>query len=290
MTESRADTQDIRPLRVALLNLMPTKVATETQMARLLGNTPLQVELELLYTRSHRARNIAEEHLLSFYRTFDDVADERFDGLIITGAPVEQLPFEQVEYWRELCRIMDWSTTHVHSTLHICWGAQAGLYHHYGIEKVPLPHKLFGVFEHTVEYRQAILMRGFDETFMAPHSRHTGIRRADVEAEQRLKILASSERAGLYVMTTDRGKQVFVTGHAEYDARTLEGEYLRDRAAGLPIAPPERYYPDDDPSRPPRVTWRAHANLLYANWLNYFVYQTTPYEIADIGTRGTFDA
>lgn len=289
MTEARADTQDIRPLRVALLNLMPTKIATETQMARLLGNTPLQVELELLYTRSHRARNIAEEHLLSFYRTFDDVADERFDGLIVTGAPVEQLPFEQVEYWDELCRILDWSTTHVHSTLHICWGAQAGLYHHYGIEKVPLPHKLFGVFEHAVEYRPSILMRGFDETFMAPHSRHTGIRRADVEAEKRLKILASSERAGLYVMATARGRQVFVTGHAEYDPRTLENEYLRDRAAGLPIAPPENYYPDGDPSHPPRVTWRAHANLLFANWLNYFVYQTTPFEIGDIGTRGTFD-
>lgn len=290
MTESRADTQDIRPLRVALLNLMPTKIVTETQMARLLGNTPLQVELELLYTRSHRARNIAEEHLLSFYKTFDDVAHERFDGLIVTGAPVEHLPFEQVEYWPELCRIMDWSRTHVHSTLHICWGAQAGLYHHYGIEKVALPQKLFGVFEHTVEYRPSILMRGFDEVFMAPHSRHTGIRREDVEAEKRLKILASSERAGLYVMTTAKGRQVFVTGHAEYDARTLESEYLRDCAAGLPIAPPENYYPGDDPSLAPRVTWRAHANLLYANWLNYFVYQTTPFEIGDIGTRGTYDA
>ena len=269
---------------------MPTKIVTETQMARLLGNTPLQVELELLYTRSHRARNIAEEHLLSFYKTFDDVAHERFDGLIVTGAPVEHLPFEQVEYWPELCRIMDWSRTHVHSTLHICWGAQAGLYHHYGIEKVALPQKLFGVFEHTVEYRPSILMRGFDEVFMAPHSRHTGIRREDVEAEKRLKILASSERAGLYVMTTAKGRQVFVTGHAEYDARTLESEYLRDRAAGLPIAPPENYYPGDDPSLAPRVTWRAHANLLYANWLNYFVYQTTPFEIGDIGTRGTYDA
>ena len=290
MNETRAVTQDIRPLQILVLNLMPTKIATETQLSRLLGNTPLQVELELLYTRSHRARNIAEEHLLSFYKTFDDVAHERFDGLIVTGAPVEHLPFEQVEYWPELCRIMDWSRTHVHSTLHICWGAQAGLYHHYGIEKVALPQKLFGVFEHTVEYRPSILMRGFDEVFMAPHSRHTGIRREDVEAEKRLKILASSERAGLYVMTTAKGRQVFVTGHAEYDARTLESEYLRDRAAGLPIAPPENYYPGDDPSLSPRVTWRAHANLLYANWLNYFVYQTTPFEIGDIGTRGTYDA
>lgn len=289
MTETRANRQDIRPLRVAMLNLMPTKIATETQIARLLGNTSLQVELELLYTRSHRARNTTEEHLLSFYKTFDDVENERFDGLIITGAPVEQLPFEQVEYWEELCRILDWSRTNVHSTMHLCWGAQAGLYRHYGIEKVPLEEKLFGVFEHTVDYRQGILMRGFDETFMAPHSRHTGIRRSDVEAEKRLRILASSERAGLYVMTTEKGRQVFVTGHAEYDPRTLETEYLRDKNAGLPIAPPENYYPDGDPARPPRVTWRAHANLLYANWLNYFVYQTTPYEIGDIGVRGTFD-
>lgn len=282
MTETRALTQDIRPLQVAVLNLMPTKIVTETQFARLLGNTPLQVELTLLYTKTHRAKHTPADHLLAFYKTFDDVRDRKFDGLVITGAPVEQLPFEQVEYWDELKAIMEWSKTHVHSTLHICWGAQAGLYYHYGIDKEPLPQKLFGVYEHHVDYRQSILLRGFDDTFWAPHSRYTTVSRAAVERHPELKLLASSDRAGVYAISTKGGRQIFVTGHAEYDADTLDREYRRDVAAGLPIAVPEHYYPDDDPQNPPRAIWRGHANLLFINWLNYFVYQTTPYDIETI--------
>ena len=282
ITESRAISQDIRPLRILVLNLMPTKIATETQLARVLGNTPLQVELELLQVRSHESRNVSQEHMLAFYKTFDQVCDYRYDGMIITGAPVEHLPFEEVDYWDELCTIMEWSKSHVHSTFHICWGAQAGLYYHYGIPKVPLERKLFGVFEHRVERRQSILFRGFDDAFMIPHSRHTTVRREDVEAVSALKILASSPRAGLFALSTDQGRQVFIMGHAEYDADTLEREYLRDKNQGLPIAVPEHYYPDDDDTQPPRVTWRAHANLLYSNWLNYFVYQNTPYDVNTI--------
>ena len=282
ITEARAIRQDIRPLRILVLNLMPTKIATETQLARVLGNTPLQVELELLQMRSHESKNTAQEHMLAFYKTFDQVRDQKFDGMIITGAPVEHLPFEQVDYWPELCEIMAWSRSHVHSTFHICWGAQAGLYYHYGIPKVQLEKKLFGVFPHVVERRSSILFRGFDDVFMAPHSRHTTIRREDVERVGALKILASSEQAGIYAMATDQGRQVFITGHSEYDADTLEREYLRDRNAGLPIDVPENYYPDDDDTRPPRVSWRAHANLLYSNWLNYFVYQNTPYDLSEI--------
>ena len=282
MTETRALTQDIRPLRIALLNLMPNKIQTETQLARLLGNTPLQIELELIHTKTHRSKNTSEEHLLSFYKTFDDVKNQNFDGLIITGAPVEHLPFEEVEYWDELCNIMEWSKTHVHSTFHICWGAQAGLYYHYGIKKYPLGSKMFGIFEHRVDHRGAILFRGFDDTFLAPHSRHTGIKREDVEAVPELKILASSDVAGVYAIMTDGGRQVFVTGHSEYDADTLKNEYLRDKSQGLEIALPVNYFPDDDPSREPKVTWRSHANLLYSNWLNYIVYQTTPYDIKEI--------
>ena len=282
ITESRAISQDIRPLRILLLNLMPTKIATETQLARVLGNTPLQVELELLHTRSHESKNTAQEHMLAFYKTFDQVRDSRYDGMIITGAPVEQLPFEEVDYWPELCEIMEWSKTHVQSTFHICWGAQAGLYYHYGIKKVPLEKKLFGVFPHVVERRSSILLRGFDDVFMVPHSRHTTILREEVANVPALKILASSPQAGIYAMATDQGRQVFVTGHSEYDADTLEREYLRDKAAGLPIAVPENYYPDDDDAQPPRVTWRSHANLLYSNWLNYFVYQNTPYDLNEL--------
>ncbi len=282
MTETRAMTQDIRPLRIALLNLMPNKIQTETQLARLLGNTPLQIELELIHTKTHRSKNTSEEHLLSFYKTFDDVKHENFDGLIITGAPVEHLPFEEVEYWDELCEIMEWSKTHVHSTFHICWGAQAGLYYHYGIEKYPLPEKMFGIFSHRVDHKGAILFRGFDDEFLAPHSRHTGIRRADLEAVPELKILASSDVAGVYAVMTDGGRQVFITGHSEYDADTLKNEYLRDKSQGLDIAIPVNYFPCDDPSKEPSVTWRSHANLLYSNWLNYIVYQTTPYDITEI--------
>ena len=280
--EHRALTQDIRPLQIAIVNLMPTKIDTETQLLRLLGNTALQVEVELIHMKSHQSKNTSAEHLLNFYKTFDDIRDAHFDGMIITGAPVEQMPFEEVAYWDELCRIMEWSRTHVHSTFHICWGAQAGLYYHFGIEKRSLPEKLFGVFPHVVERKSSILFRGFDDTFMVPHSRHTTIDRADVEACSALKILASSPRAGLYAMMTENGKQIFITGHSEYDAVTLEREYLRDKLAGLPIRVPENYYPGDDDTKPPLVSWRSHANLLYSNWLNDFVYQTTPYDITQI--------
>ena len=285
MDELRAAKQDIRPLQVALLNLMPTKIETETQFARLLGNTPLQVELTLLQTATYEAKNTSREHLLSFYQTFDQVCGRKFDGLVITGAPVELLEFEDVEYWDELCRIMEWSKTHVYSTLHICWGAQAALYYHYGIKKYPLPQKLFGVFPHEVEYRNSMLFRGFDDIFMAPHSRHTTICREDVESVPELQILASSEEAGVYVVKTEQGKQIFITGHSEYDAGTLEKEYLRDKNAGLPIEVPKNYYPCDDDTRRPVVSWKSSANLLFMNWLNYFVYQTTPFELDAIGTE-----
>ena len=282
ITESRAISQDIRPLHILVLNLMPTKIVTETQLARVLGNTPLQVELELLQVKSHESKNVSQDHMLAFYKTFDKVRDNRYDGMVITGAPVEHLAFEEVDYWDELCEIMDWSKTHVHSTFHICWGAQAGLYHHYGIPKQPLQQKLFGVFEHRVERKQSILFRGFDDVFMAPHSRHTTVMREDIEAVPALKILASSYEAGVYALHTEGGRQVFIMGHAEYDADTLEKEYLRDKNLGLPIEVPRNYYPNDDDTQPPRVTWRGHANLLYSNWLNYFVYQNTPYDLNEI--------
>ena len=284
MHEVRAAKQDIRPLRVALLNLMPTKIETETQFVRLLSNSPLQVELTLLQTATYEAKNTSREHLLAFYETFEDVKERKFDGLVITGAPVELMEFEDVEYWDELCRIMEWSKTHVYSTLHICWGAQAALYYHYGIKKYPMAEKLFGVFPHEVEYKNSMLFRGFDDVFMAPHSRHTTIHREDVEAVPELQILASSEEAGVYVIKTEQGKQIFITGHSEYDSLTLEKEYLRDKNAGLPIEVPKNYYPDDDDTRKPLVTWRSSANLLFFNWLNYFVYQTTPFELDAIGT------
>ena len=283
MSETRALTQNIRPLRIALLNLMPTKVVTETQLSRLLGNTPLQVELELVQVRSHKSKNTSQEHMLAFYKTFDEVENQFFDGMIITGAPVEQMPFEEVEYWDELCHIMEWSKTHVHSTFHICWGAQAALYYHFGIEKVPLAKKLFGVFPHKVVYKNPILLRGFDDIFWVPHSRHTTVRWEDVAAVPEIKILAGSEEAGLYAMITPGGRQVFITGHSEYDPETLQLEYLRDKNAGLPIDVPKNYFPDDDDTKPPMVRWRGHANLLYSNWLNYIVYQTTPYDVMAIG-------
>ena len=279
MTETRAIEQDIRPLKILVMNLMPTKIATETQLSRLLGNTPLQVYLEFIHTRSYVSRNISQEHLLQFYKTFDQIKERFYDGLIITGAPVEHMPFEEVEYWEELCELMEWSKTHVHSTFHICWGAQAGLYYHYGIDKHELPEKLFGIFPHKVERRSNILMRGFDDVFMAPHSRHTTVYREDIEKCDALKILASSDIAGVYAISTEGGRQVFITGHSEYDPRTLENEYLRDKNAGLPIHVPDNYYPNDDDTQPPLVTWRSHANLLYQNWLNYYVYQTTPYDL-----------
>lgn len=282
MTETRAITQDIRPLQILLLNLMPTKVDTETQLARVLGNTPLQIELELIAPAGHVSKNTSQAHMLAFYKTFDEVRDRTFDGLVITGAPVELMEFEDVDYWPELCEIMEWSKSHVHSTLHICWGAQAGLYYHYGISKRTLPHKLFGVFEHTVEDPNFILFRGFDDHFWVPHSRNTTVSRADIEAVPELKILASSAEAGVYAVKTAQGRQVFLMGHAEYDRETLRKEYMRDLAAGVDIQVPTHYFPNDDPSKKPRVNWRSCAHLLYANWLNYCVYQTSPYDIRDI--------
>lgn len=282
MTETRAMTQDIRPLKILVLNLMPKKIETETQLARLLGNTPLQVELEFLQTATHKATHTSEEHMLAFYKTFDEVKDRKFDGMVVTGAPVEKMEFEEVEYWDELCEIFEWSKTHVTSSFHICWGAQAALYYHFGIGKQLLPEKLFGVLRHKVEYKNSMLLRGFDDIFYAPQSRHTTIERSDVEAHPELKILASCLDDGVFAMITPNGKQVFITGHPEYDPLTLHNEYFRDKNAGLPISVPKNYYPNDDDTQPPMVTWRSHANLLYSNWLNYFVYQTTPFDITQI--------
>ena len=287
MSQNRALSQDIRPLEIVLLNLMPTKIATETQLSRLLGNTPLQVNLELMHTTTHQSKNTSQDHMLSFYKSFDELKHRKFDGMVITGAPVEMLEFEDVDYWQELCEIMEWSKTHVHSTFHICWGAQAGLYYHYGIQKEVLPEKMFGVFKHTADYKRSILLRGFDDVFWVPHSRHTTVRREDIEKIPELKILASSQQSGVYAVATKGGKQIFITGHSEYDPRTLEAEYLRDKNLGLPIAVPENYYPNDDDTKEPIVRWRGHANLLFSNWLNYFVYQTTPYDIMTIGEETT---
>jgi homoserine O-succinyltransferase len=282
MDEERAIHQDIRALRVAILNLMPTKIATETQLLRLLSNSALQVEVTLLHTATHESKNTDAEHLLNHYLTFDDVCSEKFDGLIITGAPVEQMLFEEVGYWGELTDIMDWAETNVESTFHICWGAQAGLYHRYGVPKYDLPGKMFGVFEHRVLSRTESLLRGFDDIFLAPHSRHTEIRRADVEQISDLNILAESEEAGLYLLGTKDGRHLFATGHSEYDPFTLKSEYDRDVNKGLPIHVPKNYYPNDDPRQTPTVRWRGHANLLFSNWLNYYVYQVTPYDVNQI--------
>ena len=283
MPQNRALTQDIRPLEIVLLNLMPTKITTETQLSRLLGNTPLQVNLTLMHTTTHQSKNTSQEHMLSFYKSFEELKDRKFDGMVITGAPVEKMAFEDVDYWPELCQIMEWSKTHVHSTFHICWGAQAGLYYHHGVDKVALPEKMFGVFPHTADYKRSILLRGFDDIFWVPHSRHTTVLREDIEKVPELKILASSKESGVYAVATKGGKQIFITGHSEYDPLTLESEYLRDKNLGLPIRVPENYYPNDDDTKEPIVRWRGHANLLFSNWLNYFVYQTTPYDIMSIG-------
>ena len=282
MTETRAVNQNIRPLQILLLNLMPTKVDTETQLARVLGNTPLQIELELIAPSGHVSKNTSQAHMLAFYKSFEEVKHRTFDGLLITGAPVELMDFEEVNYWPELCEIMEWSKTHVHSTLHICWGAQAGLYYHYGIPKKTLDQKLFGVFQHTVEDPNFILFRGFDDKFWVPHSRTTTVDRADIEAVPGLKILAASPEAGVYAVKNDGCSQVFLMGHAEYDRDTLYKEYKRDVAAGIDIQVPANYFPDDDPDKMPLVKWRSCAHLLYTNWLNYCVYQTSPYDIEDI--------
>jgi homoserine O-succinyltransferase len=287
MGEERARHQDIRPLRVTILNLMPTKIATETQLLRLLGNSPLQVEVTLLHTLSHESKNVPDEHLINHYKSFAQVRRQKFDGLIITGAPVEQMEFEEVDYWPELKNIMDWAETNVFASLYICWGAQAALYHRYGIPKYPLAEKMFGIFPHRVLERYNKLMRGFDDIFPAPHSRHTEIRRSDLERTSDLVILAESDQAGIYIVATRDGRHTFVTGHSEYDPLTLKGEYDRDVSKNLPIGVPANYYPSDDPSKPPLVSWRGHANLLFANWLNYYVYQLTPYEIRQIPKHPT---
>lgn len=279
MDESRAYQQDIRPLKIALLNLMPTKIVTETQILRLLGNSPLQVEVELVHPASYTSKNTPEEHLIAFYKNFDEIKDQRFDGMIITGAPVEQMEFEEVAYWEELTQIMDWSRENVTSTIHLCWGAQAGLYHHYGIPKYPLENKMFGVFSHSVTRKNVKLLRGFDDVFYAPHSRHTETRREDVVKVPELEILAESSDAGLYLIATRDGSQVFVTGHSEYDPLTLKAEYDRDIQKGVEIAIPQNYYPANDPSKEPLVLWRGHANLLFSNWSNYYVYQETPFDL-----------
>ena len=285
MTQKRAVQQDIRPLEIVLLNLMPTKIATETQLTRLLGNTPLQVHLELMHTTSHVSKNTSQEHLLTFYKSFDELKHRKFDGMVITGAPVEHMAFEDVDYWDELCRIMEWSKTNVHSTFHICWGAQAGLYYHYGIEKHWMPKKMFGVFPHKVDYKRSILLRGFDDTFWVPQSRHTTVNREDIEAVPGLKVLASSVDGDVYAVMSKKGRQIFVTGHSEYDPETLKNEYLRDKSQGIDIDIPKNYFMGDDDTKEPIVRWRGHGNLLFSNWLNYFVYQTTPYDIMDIGSE-----
>lgn len=282
MTETRAITQDIRPLKILVLNLMPLKIDTETQLARMLGNTPLQVEMEFIRTKSYESKNVSKEHLRAFYKTFDDVKDKKFDGMIITGAPVELLEFEEVEYWEELCEIMEWTKHNVTSTFHICWGAQAGLYYHYGVKKYRLPKKLSGIYKHKADYKNSILLRGFDDEFLVPHSRNTTVLREEIENNPKLKILASSDEAGIYIVSGKNGRQFFITGHSEYDADTLKKEYIRDMNAGINPEIPENYFPDNDETKEPLATWKAHANLLYTNWLNYFVYQTTPYNVNDI--------
>lgn len=282
MTEERAIHQDIRPLRIAIFNIMPTKIVTETQLLRLVGNSPLQVDIVLLHPRTYTSKHTSEEHLKNFYKTFDEVKGEAFDGLIITGAPVEHMDFEDVDYWDELKEVMNWSRNHVYCTMYICWAAQAGLYHFYNIPKYPVRKKIFGVFEHRVCARNIKLLRGFDDVFYAPHSRHSEVRREDVEKVPELEILAESDEAGLYIIRSRDDRQIFVTGHSEYDPLTLKAEYDRDIAKGMNIQVPKNYYPDDDPNRMPIVRWRGHANLLFCNWLNYYVYQETPYNLGEL--------
>lgn len=282
MTEKRAITQDIRPLKIALVNLMPTKITTETQLLRLLGNSPLQVEFDFINTATHNSKNTPAAHLSSFYKDFEMIKDQKYDGMIITGAPVEKMDFEDVDYWDELKRIMEWSNTNVTSTLHICWAAQAGLYYHFGIPKIALDKKLFGVFEHKVMRKKAMLVRGFDEVFYAPHSRYTTVLESDIRRSNDLQIMAASDEAGIYIVTSKDKKKIFVTGHSEYDKFTLHEEYMRDLEKGMNIDVPKNYYPNNNPKNTPVMRWRSHANLLFTNWLNYYVYQTTPYDITKI--------
>ena len=279
MDENRAMHQDIRPLQVCILNLMPVKQDTELQLLRALSNTPLHVEVTFMKMNSHISLNTPIQHLNRFYNTFDELKKRKFDGMIITGAPVEQIPFEEVDYWAELCEIMDWAKTHVTSTFHICWGAQAGLYYHYGLKKVLLPKKLFGVYRHKVMNRKNPLVRGFDDYFLIPHSRHTAVLSEDIHQCKELTVLAESDEAGVLLCMSEGGKEIYVMGHPEYDRYTLHKEYVRDKEKGLPIEVPKNYYPDDDDTQKPSLEWRAHCNILYSNWLNYFVYQITPYEL-----------
>jgi len=279
MNSSRAIHQDIRPLKIAIVNLMPTKIQTETQLLRLIGNTPLQVEADFIHTETHKSKNTPEDHLISFYKTFDDIKGTKYDGMILTGAPVEKMDFEEVDYWDELKKIMDFSVKNVTSTLHICWAAQAGLYHHYGVPKYPLGKKMFGVYPHKINYKKSKLFRGFDDVFYVPHSRHTEIKKEDIQKVPELHILAESRESGIYMVAAQGCRQIFVTGHSEYDPLTLKAEYDRDIAAGLDINVPSNYYPEDNPAKKPIVKWRGHANLLFSNWLNYYVYQETPYDL-----------
>lgn len=280
MDESRAFQQDIRPLKIVILNLMPVKEVTETQILRLLGNSPLQVEVVFIHPDTHNSKNTSYQHLSAFYQTINDIKDQKFDGMIITGAPVEHLPFEEVTYWNELKEIMDWSVSNVTSTLHICWGAQAGLYHHYGIPKYPLSKKIFGVFPHTINQRNVKLLRGFDDDYLCPQSRHTEVRKEDISKVDNIQVLSESKESGINIVASKDGKQVFITGHLEYDAITLKTEFDRDTKKGIPIECPLHYFPDDDPGNQPRLRWRAHAYLLFSNWLNYYVYQETPYDLS----------
>lgn len=279
MNSVRASHQDIRPLKIAIVNLMPTKIQTETQLLRLIGNTPIQVDVDFIHTETHKSKNTTEDHLISFYKTFKDIKNTKYDGMIITGAPIEKLDFEDVEYWEELKEIMDFSTKNVTSTLHICWGSQAGLYHHYGVPKYLLEEKMFGVFPHTVNYKKSKLFRGFDDIFYVPHSRHTEVRKDDIINVPELHVMAESKESGVYIVGTKGGKQIFVTGHSEYDPLTLKAEYDRDIATGLKIKVPANYYLNNDPAKKPVVKWKGHANLMFSNWLNYFVYQETPYDL-----------
>ena len=282
MDEDRAMHQNIRPLSICILNLMPVKQDTELQLLRALSNTPLQIAVSFMKMNSHVSLNTPIQHLNQFYKTFDELKNSKYDGLIITGAPVEQIPFEEVDYWKELCEIMDWSRKHVFSTFHICWGAQAGLYYHYGLKKVLLPQKLFGVYEHRVMNRKVPLVRGFDDTFLIPHSRHTAVLSEDIHNCSALTVLAESEEAGVLLCMAEEGRQIFVMGHPEYDRYTLHNEYMRDKNKGLPIQLPKNYYPGNDDTQRPSLQWRSHSNNLYCNWLNYYVYQTTPYDLNEI--------
>ncbi len=282
MSDDRAEHQDIRPLKIAILNLMPKKIETETQILRLLSNTPIQVDIDFVQTKSHVSKNTSQDHLVKFYTTFDEIKNNRYDGMIITGAPVEQIEFEEVDYWDELCEILDWTRTNVFSTLHICWGAQAGLYRHYNVPKYALPKKMFGIFPHyLVNYSNKIL-KGFDELFYVPHSRHTEIKREDIEKVKELEILTESSLSGVHMVASKNGRQFFITGHSEYDRDTLSNEYFRDKDKGLPIEIPYNYFPDDNPENEPVFTWRCHANQLFSNWLNYCVYQETPFDLSEL--------